>query len=97
MDKTELAERDVHSFVSDDKSDTVMTGFNTDDPLDDWEQLMDEKQLDEEVQSTKSVGKEVKIPFARDEIDPDEELEQIIELSENNEDAMLEEPDSPEK
>lgn len=94
MAETHKADRDAYSEGYDDKSDTVMTGFNTDDHLDEYDRLLDINELNDDNKSSKSVGKQVKIPFARDVPDLDHELEEIIEISGSDEEAQ---PDSPEK
>jgi hypothetical protein len=93
MNATLRAEVDHNSIPYDDKSDTVMTGFNTDDHLEDYEQLLDPTELNEDNKSAKSEGKEAKVPFARDSSLPIIQLGQIDELDESLDDQ----PDSPEK
>lgn len=93
MNATQRGEIDFLSMTYDDKSDTIMTGFNTDDHLEDYEQLLDAIDLKEDNKSAKSEGKEVKVPFARDSSLPIIKLDQIDEIEESSD----EQPDSPEK
>lgn len=93
MEHTAHAEGGAFSFTGDDKSDTVMTGFNTDDPLDDYDKLFEEEDLVKDDKSAKSDGKEVKIPFTADIGENAQPLDEIIEIEESENS----EPVSPEK
>jgi hypothetical protein len=93
MEHTANGEGGDFSFIDDDKSDTVMTGFNTDDPLDDYDKFFEEEELVKDDKSAKSDGKEVKIPFTADIGENAQQLDQIIEIEESD----ISEPESPEK
>ena len=95
MEINENANGGAYAYIDDDKSDTIMTGFNTDDPLDDYDRLID-NETDERIEnnSSKSVGKEVKTPFRaeiREIVNPLHNIEELDESNSNNE------PESPEK
>ena len=93
MEQTAHGEGGAFSFTDDDRTDTVMTGFNTDDPLDDHEKFFEEEEIENDDKSAKSDGKEVKIPFTADIGENAQQLDDIIEIEESENS----EPVSPEK
>jgi hypothetical protein len=95
MEINEDANGGAYAYIDDDKSDTIMTGFNTDDPIDDYDKLID-TQTDQNIDnySSKSVGNEVKMPFRAEVRDIQNPLHKIAETDESNSDF---EPESPEK
>ena len=66
----------------DDKSDTVMTGFNTEELNEYHEKLLPDDQLQQKPRS-KSVGNEAKTPFLRDTPTNSEVLDKIDEISDS--------------
>ena len=68
---------------SDDKSDTVMTGFNTVE-INDWSyRLLAEGESEKTRRRSKSLGNEVKVPFIRDTPSHSNELGQIDEIDDS--------------
>jgi len=91
----ELNIRILHDLVStehDDKSDTVMTGFNTDDPIDPYDEFLIEKDKPIKNTEAKSEGAEAKVPFLREDESRVNNLEAI---NEGNESADYDIEESP--
>lgn len=61
MSKSDFDEEEFGSLVPEDKSDTVYTGYNTDDPVEPFDRVLEDEEL-KSVGSFKSLGREVKMP-----------------------------------
>lgn len=86
MEKTMFGATDANSQGSEDKTHTILTGFNTDEHLEEYDQLLDEVEIQSDKRRSKSEGTEVRIPFVQN-VDGENGNLKLIKEEENSNDS----------